>query len=611
MIRASFPNHRRRCLLWSTWLILLLAAGVALAQGTAFTYQGRLTESSAPATGVYDFQFKLYDANGTPQGPALVREDVQVSNGAFTVQLDFGQVFDGNARLLEIGVRPGASTGEFTLLAPRQAVTSTPYAIQTLNAAQLGGVAASQYVKTDDARLTDARAPTAGNTNYIQNTTTQQAADFNIAGNGTAGGTLSGSVVNAATRYNIGGNRVLNTPGMNNIFAGVGAGQAHVNGRDNAFFGHDAGLNNAGNAISGNYNSFFGSNAGKSNTSGGFNSFFGSNAGLSNLGNANVSLGSFNSFFGTDAGLNNTGNDNSFFGTQAGNGNTTGERNAFFGRNAGSGNVSGSDNTVIGANAAVIPNNLTNATAIGAGAVATQSNSIVLGNNANVGIGTTDTAFARLSVVAANNGTAVSGSSGSGGAGVIGVSSGDGSGVTGLNDSDTGFAGKFNGHVLVLRTLSVGTTLKVGSLGVSGGTQLCLNGAGLIAACSSSLRYKTEVRQFSAGLEILNRLRPITFTWKSDHTRDLGLGAEDVAAVEPLLVTRNDKGEIEGVKYDRLSAVLINAVKEQQAQIEQQQNQLKQQQDGLKQQQSQIESLKKLVCLDHPQAEVCKLRRQP
>ncbi len=59
--------------------------------------------------------------------------------------------------------------------------------------------------------------------------------------------------------------------------------------------------------------------------------------------------------------------------------------------------------------------------------------------------------------------------------------------------------------------------------------------------------------------------------------------------------------------------VLINAIKEQQAQIEEQQGQLKeqqnqsvQQQEQLKQQQSQIESLKKLVCQAHPEAEVCK-----
>jgi len=127
-----------------------------------------------------------------------------------------------------------------------------------------------------------------------------------------------------------------------------------------------------------------------------------------------------------------------------------------------------------------------------------------------------------------------------------------------------------------------------------------------VATCGSSLRYKTEVQPLFAGLEIINRLRPISFTWKEGGARDLGLGAEEVAAVAPLLVTRNDRGEIEGVKYAQLSAVLINAIKEQQEQLQQQQSRIERQQKQLERQQSQNEDLKKLVCLTHPNAEVCK-----
>jgi hypothetical protein len=57
------------------------------------------------------------------------------------------------------------------------------------------------------------------------------------------------------------------------------------------------------------------------------------------------------------------------------------------------------------------------------------------------------------------------------------------------------------------------------------------------------------------------------FDWKGRQETDLGLIAEEVATVEPLLVTHNQTGVIEGVKYDQLAVVLINAVKEQQAQI--------------------------------------------
>ncbi len=125
------------------------------------------------------------------------------------------------------------------------------------------------------------------------------------------------------------------------------------------------------------------------------------------------------------------------------------------------------------------------------------------------------------------------------------------------------------------------TRLHVWSLAVTldalpsgGSTPLCLSGANNISSCGSSLRYKKDVTRFAGGLDVVSRLRPISFTWKDHPERDLGFAAEDVAAIDPLLVTHNTKGEIEGVKYDRLTAVLTNAVQQQQRTIEtlQQQN---------------------------------------
>lgn len=74
--------------------------------GTAFTYQGRLNDGLNPANGRYDFKFTLYDAAtaGSPLG-AFATNAVPVSNGLFTVALDFGRYFDGNARWLQIEVR--------------------------------------------------------------------------------------------------------------------------------------------------------------------------------------------------------------------------------------------------------------------------------------------------------------------------------------------------------------------------------------------------------------------------------------------------------------------------------------------------------------------------
>ena len=113
-------------------------------------------------------------------------------------------------------------------------------------------------------------------------------------------------------------------------------------------------------------------------------------------------------------------------------------------------------------------------------------------------------------------------------------------------------------------------TVKLNVLGAAGSTQLCLNAGNLISGCSSSARYKERVAPFTRGLELLGRLRPVSFDWKDGGGRDLGFVAEEVGGVEPLLVTRNAAGEVEGVKYDRVGAVLVNAVKEQQGQIERQ-----------------------------------------
>src|SRR5205814_1414063 len=106
--------------------------------------------------------------------------------------------------------------------------------------------------------------------------------------------------------------------------------------------------------------------------------------------------------------------------------------------------------------------------------------------------------------------------------------------------------------------LDVNGNIRIG-LGAGGDQAMCRGSVSRqVATCGSSLRYKTAIQPFLGGLDLINRLRPISFTWKSSGASDLGLGAEDVAAVEPLLVTHNEKGEVEGVKYDKLSDVFIN-----------------------------------------------------
>jgi len=101
-------------------MAILVSSTYSAPLGTATTYQGRLMDGDSPADGEYDFQFKLYDEPneaGVQQGSTFNVEDKQVTNGLFMVKLNFGcSVLTGDARWLDIGVRPGAETGAFTTL---------------------------------------------------------------------------------------------------------------------------------------------------------------------------------------------------------------------------------------------------------------------------------------------------------------------------------------------------------------------------------------------------------------------------------------------------------------------------------------------------------------
>lgn len=135
-----------------------LAGAVAAQQpiGTAFTYQGRLTQNDAPADGPHDLRIFLYDADagGSQIGETVLLEDVDVDQGIFTVRLDFGTPFVDEARWLEIAVRPGESTGAFATLLPRQALTPVPFALRAAGTWQLmgnAGLPEGSFLGTTDA----------------------------------------------------------------------------------------------------------------------------------------------------------------------------------------------------------------------------------------------------------------------------------------------------------------------------------------------------------------------------------------------------------------------------------------------------------------------------
>jgi Chaperone of endosialidase len=389
--------------------------------------------------------------------------------------------------------------------------------------------------------------------------------------------TLSANIVNATTQYNIDAVHALSF------------------GNSSVFIGPFAPLNKN---ISG--NTFVGSGAGLSNSAGGENSFFGSAAGQENTGDRNAFFGSLTGQFNT------TGGFNSFFGMGAGRhglfSSSTGGANSFFGYFAGKGNLSGSNNTAIGREATFGSDNLMFATAIGAFAQVDQSNSLVLGSIAgvntatasvNVGIGTTmpqatlDVHGTALVTPGSGKQLSLGTPNGEIGLGMIGAGNRadmrfDGSTLKlvaiaggGIPPSTSGLAINLTGSVGIatttpVRLLDVNGRARVRAIPLEASTAaVCFNAAGDLLQCgASSLRWKANVRPFLGGLDIIRRLRPIDFNWKESGLADIGLSAEDVAKVAPSLTLVNSKGEPEGVKYERLNIVLINAIKQQQSQIE-------------------------------------------
>ena len=109
-------------------LVSTLAVTPALAE--PFTYQGQFQDAGAPAEGMYDFRFQLFDApvSGSQIGPTLTFDDVEVLNGLFQVDPDFGDVFNQDDAYIFIEVREGSSSGAYTRLLPRIPVTATPKA---------------------------------------------------------------------------------------------------------------------------------------------------------------------------------------------------------------------------------------------------------------------------------------------------------------------------------------------------------------------------------------------------------------------------------------------------------------------------------------------------
>ena len=147
LVRIPFGRLFLAALLFST---VNLQISTLHAQGTAFTYQGRLNTTTGPATGLYDISFTLYNvaSGGSAVGGPLAQSAVSVSNGLFNVTLDFGPgVFSGTVYYLELSVSTNGA-GSYDTLSPRQQLTPSPYAEYASAAGRAGSVAATNITGT-------------------------------------------------------------------------------------------------------------------------------------------------------------------------------------------------------------------------------------------------------------------------------------------------------------------------------------------------------------------------------------------------------------------------------------------------------------------------------
>ena len=323
----------------------------------------------------------------------------------------------------------------------------------------------------------------------------------------------------------------------------------------------------------------------------GTNTFLGINSGTTTSGGGNTGLGTLALHSVTTTtvdGINNTA-----VGAQAGEPVTHGSCNAFVGAGTGNTATTESNNSGFGAFADITAG-VTNTTAIGYRAQSAQSNTVILGSisgvnssaaTASTGIAT-QTPNQYLGVGGGitvdenntNNGTLLPN-------GIIAFGTATSNAISGeaIGSQRTGTGNLFGLDLYTLYTkrisISNGGSVGIGTppptnallavngtvslnLASGGAINVCFDASNRLATCSSSIRYKENVVSFDGGLDVVRQLHPVTFRWKDGGKQDVGLIAEQVKDVEPLLTTTRADGEVEGVKYDHLTVVLINAVKE-------------------------------------------------
>jgi hypothetical protein len=548
-------------------LLLLALSAVSDSVAAPWTYQGSLSDGGEPANGRYDLRLTLLNeaSNARVSGP-LTLHGVEVRDGQFSVEVDFG--FDlETAPVLAIQTEVQQNNAGFAALgAPKRFDAKAVLAGVCWDTEGNSGTDPNiNFIGTLDAQPLVFRTRNAQSLRIEPGTNTSGGVPTTasiIAGAsnnqvlfGAAGATISGGGVTS----DAGGNLVADNFGTVSGGRGNRAGDSDGNVQNSMYAVVGGGLNNRAEG--------YGASVG-----GGLENR------AANIG-ASVGGGRFNSATG-DYSVVGGGRDNLSI-----------EEATV---------VSGGRNNYAAGRYSAVGGGFNNAASNANGAVGGGANNTATGNSAFVGGGASNSATGSLSSVSGGVFNCAGGANSWAGGTQAKVRPGTGSGAPGFacegiaSSGTVGDAGSFvwadsqqtnfvtsgtnqflvrafGGAVITGSSatnspegnrLRVDGTLRVDALGSAGSTSLCRNASNQIASCSSSARYKQEITDLDLGLAAVSALRPVAYRWKSSGAADVGFVAEEVAALDERLIVRNDSGEVEGVRYDRLSAVLAGAVQE-------------------------------------------------
>ena len=155
------------------------------------------------------------------------------------------------------------------------------------------------------------------------------------------------------------------------------------------------------------------------------------------------------------------------------------------------------------------------------------------------------------------------------------ITAGDGGSVT-LQPGAGGFPLRHTGRILLSPS---GGNVGIGLTSPTHTLEIKVGGTTLADAWTtrSSRIFKANIQPLQGALEKVERLQGVSYERKSDAKREIGVIAEDVEEIVPEVVSRDSEThDVEGVDYSRLTALLIEAVKSQQAELRTQQSEIQQ-----------------------------------